>query len=146
MVCYRSLGSLMPFEAESIWGSKVLHFTRNRGVYTSSQMFDRVLNTPLRNFLTNIYLFKVNNRNTGKRCEICSKLTIKGAYFNVRKMKNIECRNRVILSFKIRVKYEFSLSINQIYRKNLNINNIFIFLLFAYQVHMHFGLASSTIQ
>ena len=25
----------------------------------------------------NIYLFKVNNRNTSKRCEICSKLTIK---------------------------------------------------------------------
>ena len=25
----------------------------------------------------NIYLFKVNNRSTGKRCEICSKLTIK---------------------------------------------------------------------
>ena len=25
----------------------------------------------------NIYLFKVNNRNTTKRCEICSKLTIK---------------------------------------------------------------------
>ena len=25
----------------------------------------------------NIYLFKVNNRNTRKRCEICSKLTIK---------------------------------------------------------------------
>ena len=24
-----------------------------------------------------IYLFKVNNRNTGTRCEICSKLTIK---------------------------------------------------------------------
>ena len=24
-----------------------------------------------------IYLFKVNNRNTGKKCEICSKLTIK---------------------------------------------------------------------
>ena len=24
-----------------------------------------------------IYLFKVNNRNTRKRCEICSKLTIK---------------------------------------------------------------------
>ena len=24
----------------------------------------------------NIYLFKVNYRNTGKRCEICSKLTI----------------------------------------------------------------------
>ena len=26
---------------------------------------------------TNIYLFKVNNINTRKRCEICSKLTIK---------------------------------------------------------------------
>ena len=26
---------------------------------------------------TNIYLFKLNNRNTRKRCEICSKLTIK---------------------------------------------------------------------
>ena len=25
----------------------------------------------------NIYLFKVNNKNTRKRCEICSKLTIK---------------------------------------------------------------------
>ena len=25
----------------------------------------------------NIYLFKVNNRNTKRRCEICSKLTIK---------------------------------------------------------------------
>ena len=25
----------------------------------------------------NIYLFKVNNRNTKKRCEVCSKLTIK---------------------------------------------------------------------
>ena len=25
----------------------------------------------------NIYLFKVINRNTGKRCELCSKLTIK---------------------------------------------------------------------
>ena len=25
----------------------------------------------------NIYLFKVNNKHTRKRCEICSKLTIK---------------------------------------------------------------------
>ena len=25
----------------------------------------------------NIYLFKVNNKNTRERCEICSKLTIK---------------------------------------------------------------------
>ena len=28
-------------------------------------------------FPANIYLLKVNNRNTRKRCEICSKLTIK---------------------------------------------------------------------
>ena len=29
------------------------------------------------NFQTNIYYFKVNKRNSRKRCEICSKLTIK---------------------------------------------------------------------
>ena len=28
-------------------------------------------------FLAGIYLLKINNRNTGTRCEICSKLTIK---------------------------------------------------------------------
>ena len=28
-------------------------------------------------FVLNIYLFKINNRSTRKRCEICSKLTIK---------------------------------------------------------------------
>ena len=27
-------------------------------------------------YLTNIYFFKVNNGNTRKRCEICSKLTV----------------------------------------------------------------------
>ena len=31
---------------------------------------------PAERDLANNYLFKVNNRNTGKRCEICSKLTI----------------------------------------------------------------------
>ena len=30
-----------------------------------------------KNSSTNIYLFTVNNSNTRKRCEICSKLTIK---------------------------------------------------------------------
>ena len=39
-----------------------------------SLMFDRFLNTAL---LARIYLFRVNNRNTRKWCEICSKLTIK---------------------------------------------------------------------
>ena len=32
---------------------------------------------PINAFTANIYLFKVNNRKTRKRCEICSKLTIK---------------------------------------------------------------------
>ena len=31
----------------------------------------------VRIFPAGIYLFKFNNRNTGKRCGICSKLTIK---------------------------------------------------------------------
>ena len=31
----------------------------------------------MKNIPANIYLFKVNNRNTRKKCEICSKLTIK---------------------------------------------------------------------
>ena len=31
---------------------------------------------PAERDIANNYLFKVNNRNTGKRCEICSKLTI----------------------------------------------------------------------
>ena len=36
-----------------------------------------VLTTFSFGFLANIYFFKLNNRNTRKRCEICSKLTIK---------------------------------------------------------------------
>ena len=32
---------------------------------------------PIREFSAGIDLLRVNNRNTGKRCEICSKLTIK---------------------------------------------------------------------
>ena len=31
----------------------------------------------------NIYLFKVNNRNTRKRCEICSRLTLKTPFSSV---------------------------------------------------------------
>ena len=54
-------------------------------------MFDCVLNTPLKHIISRVeskllvwmdnptsnYMFKVNNRNTRTRCEICSKLTIK---------------------------------------------------------------------
>ena len=35
----------------------------------------KLKNTLSFKFPANIYLFKVNNRNTTKRCEICSKLT-----------------------------------------------------------------------
>ena len=37
----------------------------------------------------------------------------------------------VIFSFKIRIKDNFSLSMNQMQWKNININSIFIVLLFA---------------
>ena len=48
----------------------------NKAEYIRKQ--PRCLNeVQVSNFLANIYLFKVNNRNTRKRYEICSKLTIK---------------------------------------------------------------------
>ena len=44
-------------------------------------MFDRVLNAPLFTIMksppVDIYLLKIDYRNTRARCEICSKLTIK---------------------------------------------------------------------
>ena len=39
------------------------------------QMFDKVLNTPLI-YPAGIYMFKVNNRNTRARCEICSTIKL----------------------------------------------------------------------
>ena len=47
-----------------------------------------------------------------------------GAYFKVSEMNNIKFQSLVIFSFKIRIKPNIM--------KNLNINNIFIVLLFAY--------------
>ena len=40
------------------------------------------------NNLANIYLFKANKRNTGKGCEICSKLTIKIGILKEKSQKN----------------------------------------------------------
>ena len=37
----------------------------------------KVNNKDTRKISANMYLLKVNNRNTRKRCEICSKLTVK---------------------------------------------------------------------
>ena len=42
-----------------------------------SQFFDKLIKECL--IPANMYLFKVNNRNTRKRCEIYSKLTMKTA-------------------------------------------------------------------
>ena len=49
--------------------------TKDTGVIgESDELIDR---EEIWHFPDNIYLFKANNRNTRKRCEICSKLTIK---------------------------------------------------------------------
>ena len=41
------------------------------------ELFHKVFHPIAKTIPANISLFKVNNRNTGKRCEICSKLIIK---------------------------------------------------------------------
>ena len=46
------------------------------------------------NIPAGIYLFKVNNRNTRARCEICSKLTIKTPERGVFRW-SVSCRNNV---------------------------------------------------
>ena len=44
---------------------------------------------------TNIYLLKVNNRNSSKRCDICSKLTIK-----IPERRHLHCSGVFIVNFK----------------------------------------------
>ena len=54
---------------------KLIHLFSNIFLYLN----DAAINTEYWkefSFLAKIYLFKVNNRSTRKRCEICSKLTI----------------------------------------------------------------------
>ena len=47
-------------------------------ITTHQRMFNVMLQHKFRNhFPANIYLFKVNNINTRKSCEICSKLALK---------------------------------------------------------------------
>ena len=45
--------------------------------FVSCSRLSYVFKVFLRTNPANIYVFKVNNRNTRKRCEICSKFTIK---------------------------------------------------------------------
>ena len=44
---------------------------------TKEVLIELLVKIDLLRILANIYLFKFNNRNLRKRCEICSKLTIK---------------------------------------------------------------------
>ena len=46
-------------------------------ISTNIDQFEQVEMTKNRHFPAGNYMFKVNNRNTRTRCEICSKLTIK---------------------------------------------------------------------
>ena len=65
-----------------------------------------------------------------------------GAYFKVREMDNIKCQNLFIFSFKIRMKQIFTINKPNVI---ININNIFIVLLFVFLFHIHFGVATSRI-
>ena len=46
-------------------------------IFFKFNFFDNFLSIITRDIPAGNYLFKVNNKNTRKRCEICSKLTIK---------------------------------------------------------------------
>ena len=55
-----------------IWSSNIREAEKSSE--KSQQKLVRKNSSP---FLAGIYMFKVNNRNTIKKCEICSKLTLK---------------------------------------------------------------------
>ena len=54
-----------------------------RWISNTHRVFAEVLKIFNRNKPDNTYLFKVNNRNTRKRCERCSKLTMKTSELDV---------------------------------------------------------------
>ena len=70
------------------------------------------------------------NRKLYYRISSNKRLLEGGAYFEVRELKNIECQSLAILSFKIRMKHKFSLSISRNMLKKSKY--IFIVLLFPY--------------
>ena len=57
---------------------------------SGARFCDVVMNNP-----ANVYLFKVNNRNTRKRCEIGSKLTIK-----ISEWRHWRCSDVFIVNFE----------------------------------------------
>ena len=57
-------------------GSIHCNIQRTKGVNTRNSIHTAVLHE-IFNFSAGNYMFKINNRNTGTRCEICSKLIMK---------------------------------------------------------------------
>ena len=53
------------------------HIYDTPGIFNESQVCKKQLNSNQCSNPAGNYMFKVNNRNTRTRCEICSKLTIK---------------------------------------------------------------------
>ena len=79
-----------PFHKKKVLRSTLIHTVNNcRSLAIFDEMFQFILHRQCSesNFWcklpVGIYMFKVNNRNTRKRCEICSKLTIKTPFSSV---------------------------------------------------------------
>ena len=66
----------IPYGNTLSWRKETLNFSTML-IITSGQFYDWNIESMARYCPANIYLIKVNNRNTRKRCEIFSKLTIK---------------------------------------------------------------------
>ena len=63
-----------PGKREGIIECQELHVKQETRVFTDKMFIDNVENNQmLGSNPPNVYLFKVNNKNTRKRCEICSK-------------------------------------------------------------------------
>ena len=67
--------SYIPFQMITLGGDAELELVDSLDPFSEGIVF-RLVATSFIACLPNIYLFKVNNRSTRKRCEICSKLTI----------------------------------------------------------------------
>ena len=57
-------------------------------------------------FLANMYLVKVSNRNTRKRCEICSKLTMKISEYAINVILLVLLLTEYTVNFRIHFKYQ----------------------------------------
>ena len=71
----------LSFHQSTIYGIIIIQnrftISRQRKLEEQKWFYDHFKGGKFCKCLANIYLLKVNNRNTRKRCEICLKLTIK---------------------------------------------------------------------